>query len=103
MRPARAADYTNNEEINIAFFRERDVKITQRVISMETESQRAHGVAVRCAAVVLRVCFSSMLIYDYDDRNRFHPPVRPLALSPLLRIRYYPMGSWVLWSFRVAL
>lgn len=37
------AECTNNEEINIAFFRGRDVKIAQRVISMETESHRGGG------------------------------------------------------------
>jgi len=63
------SSFANNEEINIACFRECDVKIVQRVISMETESSR-------CNVVVLRVCFSSMLIYDYDDRNRFHPYCR---------------------------
>jgi len=49
----RATRLANNEEINIAFFRVRDVKIAQRVISMETESPRERGAA-------RRGCFTSL-------------------------------------------
>lgn len=50
------ARLTNNEEINIAFFRDGDVKIAQRVISMETESHRGatRGEARRVG------CFTSL-------------------------------------------
>jgi len=52
----RATRLANNEEINIAFFRERDVKIAQRVISMETESPRRGAAPRLFYESVFRLC-----------------------------------------------
>lgn len=48
--------FANNEDINIACFRECDVKIAQRVISMETESSRCNAARWLFYESVFRLC-----------------------------------------------